>query len=107
VRIRLDVLALCGTCRVGNLNVIIATFGLPDGILPLLIDKGRELSICLLGTFEQFIACEAQQNVCIDRIRTHESPVVGEWLGGLVQLGSAEDGVRVRTAGSAREAQEI
>lgn len=73
----------------------------------LLIDKGRYVPICLLGTFEQFIAREAQQNLCIDRIRTHESPAVGERLGGLVQLGTAEDGVRVRSAGSAREAQEI
>lgn len=149
-RIRLDVLALCGTCRVRNLddqssqvkrllryggdswttrlNVIITTLCLPNGILPpicdhiglvritprteqmkhvLLIDKGRKVSIRLLGTFEQFIAREAQQNLCIDRIRTHVSSAVGERLGALVQLGSAEDRVRVRTAGSAREGQEI
>ena len=73
----------------------------------LLIDKCRELSIRLLGTFEQFIAREAQQDLCIDCIRTHESPAVGEQLGALVHLGSAEDRVRVRSAGSAREAQEI
>lgn len=83
-RIRLHVFALCGTCRVGNLNVIIATLGLPSGILPLLIDKGRDVSICLLSTFEQFIARKAQQNLRIDCIYAHERPAVGEPLGGLL-----------------------
>jgi len=51
-RIHRHVLALRGTCRVGKLNVIIAILGLPNGILPLLIYKGRDVSIGLLGTFE-------------------------------------------------------
>jgi hypothetical protein len=52
----------------------------------LLIDKGRDLTICLLGTFEQLIAREAQQNLCVDPVRTHEGPAVGKRLGGFVQL---------------------
>jgi hypothetical protein len=73
----------------------------------LLIYKGCDVSICQLSTFEYLIAREAQQNLRIDAIRAHESPVICEWLGGLVELSPAEGGVRAWSARSAREAQQV
>jgi len=100
-------LAMRGTCRVEYLDVIIAVLGLSNGIPPLLIYEGRDQSIPLLRPFEQFVAREAEQDFRVDRVRAYEYLVICERLRRLVDLALAEDRVRARPTGRARQAQEV
>ena len=65
------------------------------------------MSIGLLRTFEQFIAREAQQNLCVNRIHTHDRFIICQRLRRLVDVTLAEDRVRARSAGGARHGHEI
>jgi len=109
IRCHVEILALAtgGTCRVEHLDVIITVLGLPNGISPLLVHEGRDLTVCLLGAFEQFVSCEAEEDLSVDRVSAHERPVVGQRLGCLVHLTLAEDRMRARSARGARQAQEV
>ena len=73
----------------------------------LLVHEGRDLTVCLLSAFEQFVSCEAEEDLGVDRVRAHERPVIGQRLGRLVHLALAEDRVCARSARGARQAQEV
>jgi len=73
----------------------------------LLVHEGRDLTVCQLSAFEQFVSCEAKEDLGVDRVRAHERPVIGQGLGRLVDLTLAEDRVRARSARGARQAQEV
>lgn len=109
IRCHVEILALAtgGTCRVEHLDVIIPALGLPNGISPLLVHEGRDLTVCLLSAFEQFVSCDAKEDLSVDRVRAHERPAIGQGLGRLVDLTLAEDRVRARSARGARQAQEV
>jgi hypothetical protein len=73
----------------------------------LFVHEGRDLTVCLLSAFEQFVSREAEQDLGVDRVRAHEGLAVGQRLGQLVDLTLAEGRVRARSARGARQAQEV
>jgi len=109
IRCHVQILAFAtgGTRRVEHLDVIITALGLPNGISPFLVHEGRDLTVCLLSAFEQFVSRETKQDLSVDRVRAHERLVIGQRLGRPVDLTLVEDRVRARTARGARQAQEV
>jgi len=109
-RIRILALALRGTSRVEHLHVIITALGLSNGISPLFIHQRCHTSIGLLRTFEEFISCEAEQDLRIDCVLAHERLVIYQSLRRCLidpDRGPIEDRVRVRSSGRAGHVQEI
>lgn len=76
----------------------------------LFLHQRSHTSIGLLRTFEEFIPCEAQQDLCIDCVLAHERLVIDQGLRrSLVDAyrGPVEYRVRARTSGRAGHVQEI
>jgi len=108
--VRILALTHCGTRRVEHLDIIIAALGLSNGISPLFIHKGGDMSIDLLRALEQVVAREAEEHLCVDRVCAHERFVVGQRVRRFcddVCAGLAQRGVRARGAGGAGQAEEV
>lgn len=107
---RILALAVRGTSRVEHLHVIITVLALSNGISPLFIHQCCHTSIGLLRTFEEFVPCEAQQDLRIDRVLAHERLVIYQSLRrSLVDAdrGPIEDRVRARSSRRVGHVQEI
>jgi len=78
--VRILALAPRGTSRIEHLHVIITVFGLSNGISPLFIHQCSHTSISLLRTFEEFVPCDAQQDLRIDCVLTHVRLVIYQSL---------------------------
>jgi hypothetical protein len=75
----------------------------------LFIHQRCHTSIGLLRTFEEFIPCEAQQDLRINCVLAHERLVIYQSLRCLIDAdwGPVEDGVRARSSGRAGHVQEV
>jgi hypothetical protein len=59
------------------------------------------VSICLLGTLEQLVACEAEEDLRVYAVRTEESLGVYQSVGKFLIRGAAEGHVCTWTTGTA------
>ena len=75
----------------------------------LFVHQRRHTSIDLLRTFEEFVPCEAQQDLRIDRVLAHERLVIDQSLRSLIDAdrGPIEYRVRARFPRRAGHVQEI
>jgi len=106
-RIYASASALCGTCRIEHLDGIISILDLSNAIPPLFINESRKVSIRLLGTLEQLVACETEENLRVNAVRTEESLGTYQSVGKFLIRGGDEGHVCAWTTGTAGQGEDI